>query len=250
MFDMHDNTHHMRDAIPGGRSRLLVSAAVAALALALYWPATAAWFFQDDLQWLAGTLTFHPGDLLDINAQQHFYRPVISLYFWAATPLFDGSPVLFHWANNMLHAANAVLVFLLAARIGFKPVFAFLAAVYFLAMPAHIEAIAWVSALAEPVTTFFGIIALYGILEPAERGRRWWKPLAVLAFCLALMTHESAVVLLPLFVIADWAFLPPHEDTSWLRAWSLRLRRFVPYLVVLAIYLLVDLSVNSRSYLV
>ena len=155
-------------------------------------------------------------DLLDVNAHQHFYRPVISLYFWAATPLFGGSPVLFHWANNVLHAANAVLVFLLAGRIGFKPVFAFLAAVYFLAMPAHVEATAWVSALAEPVTTFFGVIAVYGLLSGAGQSRSWWKPISVAAFCLALMTHESAVVLLPLFVLADWAFLPqPQEASSW-----------------------------------
>ena len=239
----------MRDAIPGGRSRLFAAAA-AALALALYWPATSAWFFQDDLQWLAGTLTFHPSDLLDVNAQQHFYRPVISLYFWAATPLFGGSPVLFHWANNVLHAANAVLVFLLAARIGFKPAFAFLAAVYFLAMPAHIEATAWVSALAEPVTTFFGIIAVYGVLEGSNGKSRLWKPVSVAAFCLALMTHESAVVLLPLLVLADWAFLPAPGGPSWLSQWSVRLLRFTPYFVVLVIYLLVDLSVNSRSYLV
>ena len=75
-------------------------------------------------------------------------------------------------------------------------------------MPAHIEATVWVSALAEPVTTFFGIIAVYGVLEGSGGGSRWWKPISVAAFCLALMTHESAVVLLPLFVLADWAFLP------------------------------------------
>ena len=240
----------MRDAVSGGRYRLLAAAVVAGLALALYWPAKTSWFFQDDLQWLAGTLTFRPSDLLDVNAHQHFYRPVISLYFWAATPLFGGSPVLFHWANNVLHAANAVLVFLLAARIGVKPVFAFLAAVFFLAMPAHIEATAWVSALAEPVTTFFGIIAVYGLLSAAGQPRSWWKVISVAAFCFALMTHESAVVLLPLFVLADWAFLPePQRRFSW-NGWPARIRRFVPYAVVLAIYLLVDLSVNSRSYLV
>ena len=241
----------MRDDRGGGKLQLLAAAAVACLALALYWPATSAWFFQDDLQWLAGTLTFRPNDLLDVNAQQHFYRPVISLYFWAATPLFDGSPVIFHWANNLLHAANAVLLFLLAGRIGFTPAFAFLAAVFFLAMPAHVEATAWVSALAEPVTTFFGIIAVLGHLSFVMGRATLWRVISITAFGLALMTHESAVVLLPLLVIADWAFAStPSQASSFAGRWLPRLRRVVPYGVVLAIYLLVDLSVNSRSYLV
>lgn len=235
----------MRDDIAGGRLQAVAAAAVAILALALYWPATSAWFFQDDLQWLAGTLTFAPRHLLDVNAQQHFYRPVISLYFWAATPLFDGSPVLFHWANNILHAANAVLLLVLAGRIGFPPVFAFLAAVFFLAMPAHVEATAWVSALAEPVTTFFGIIMLLGHLRRHADGGLFWTGISIGAFCLALMTHESAVVLLPLLMLADWAFLP-----ASLRQWLRRAGRFIPYVVVVVIYLVVDLSVNSRSYLV
>ena len=241
----------MREGSGGGRLQVIAAAAaVASLALALYWPATSAWFFQDDLQWLAGTLTFRPRDLLDVNAQQHFYRPVISLYFWAATPLFGGSPALFHWANNVLHAANAVLVLVLASRVGFPPAFAFMTAVFFLAMPAHIEATVWVSALAEPVTTFFGIIAVLGHLRRGNDGGVTWKAISIAAFCLALMTHESAVVLLPLLAVADWAVLTQSPQLSVVRAWSTRIRRFVPYVLVLAVYLLVDLSVNSRSYLV
>lgn len=227
-------------------------AAIVLTALALYLPATAAWFFQDDLQWLAGTLTFSPADLLDLSSQRHFFRPVISLYFWAATPLFGGSPLLFHWANSVLHAANGLLVFLLARTIGFGRPWSLLAAVCFVAMPADIEAIAWVSALAEPVTTFFGIIAVYGLLRARRTGSASWTIVSVAAFFTALMTHESAVVLLPLLVIADWAFAPTEETprTALLGDPGSKVRRFAPYAVPLASYLAVDLAVNSRSYLV
>ena len=239
----------MRDEIAGGRRQGLAAAALVGIALALYLPATSAWFFQDDLQWLAGTLTFEPRSLLDLNAHQHFYRPVISMYFWAATPLFGGSPVLFHWANNLLHAANGLLVLLLAGRLGLKPFFSFFAAVIFVSIPAHIEATAWVSALAEPVTTFFGIISVYAWLRVAPAASGAWKVLSVAAFCLALMTHESAVVLLPLLMLADWAFVQTPESTGW-RGWPGRAACFTPHIAALGIYLLADLWVNSRSYLV
>ena len=51
-------------------------------------------------------------------------------------------------------------------------------------MPAYVEAIAWVSALAEPVTTFFGVIAVYGLLSWRRPVARSWKPISVGAFCL------------------------------------------------------------------
>jgi hypothetical protein len=235
-----------------GLHRLAACAVITGAALILYWPATRAWFFQDDFQWLAGTLTFQPSTLLDLSSHQHFYRPVISLYFWAATPVFGGSPVLFHWANHFLHAANALLVFLLASATGFRLGLAFFAAICFLSIPAYIEALTWISALAEPVTTFFGLISVYALLIRRRGGSPAWTAVSVGGFLFALATHESAVVLLPLLVLADWAFAgDPLEDAQprWRRLGALS-RRFAPHGVILFAYLLIDLSVNARSYLV
>lgn len=234
------------------RLRTAACVAIAVAAAALYWPAGSAWFFEDDLQWLAGTLTFHPSSLFVFSAHEHFYRPVIALYFWAATPLFGGSPVLFHWANIVLHAANGMMVLLLARAAGFRPRFAFFAALLFVSMPAYVEAIAWVSALAEPVATLFGGASVFALLQARQVGARRWKVLSIVFFVMAVMTHESAVVLLPLLFIADWAFprgnqqYVGHDDSGWPR----RVRRLVPFAIILVAYLLIDLSINRRSYLI
>src|SRR5262245_33871389 len=105
-------------------SKMLLSvkrwpAAVASVTLVLaavivYHNALSAYFFDDDFQWLVGSWSFHPSQLVAFGSLSHFYRPVIDLYFAAATPLFGGSPVLFHLANIVLHAANALLIFALA----------------------------------------------------------------------------------------------------------------------------------------
>jgi hypothetical protein len=166
--------------------------------------------------------------------------------------VFGGSPALFHWANIVLHAVNGVLVFLLAEAIGFKARFALFAAIVFLSMPAHIEAIAWISALAEPVTTFFGILSVYALLAARRKASPGWKAISVAGFFLALVTHESAAILLPLLIIADWAFVRRSGESQspiW-QDLKTRARRFAPYLLPLLVYLLVDLSVNRRSYLV
>ena len=236
--------------MPAAVRTIAACAAIVVTVLALYWPATSAWFYQDDLQWLAGTLTFRPADLLDFERQAHFFRPVISLYFWAATPLFAGSPVAFHWANHVLHAANGLLVLVLARTIGFNRGFALFAAIVFVSMPAYVEAIAWISALAEPVTTLFGMISLCALLRARRQASAVWAGASVVAFFLALITHESSVVLLPLLVIGDWAFASEGRRESLRGALTSGIRRFAPYAVLLGVYLVADLVVNQRSYLV
>jgi hypothetical protein len=226
-----------------------ISGAIAATALALYARAGSAWFFEDDLQWLAGTLTFRPASLIDISSQVHFYRPIVALYFWMATPLFSGSPTLFHWANNVLHAANGVLVFIVATRLGYRCRFAAAAAVFFVTMPAYVEAVAWVSALAEPVATFFSLISLYGLVRGRREGGWGWMLLSLAGFVLALMAHESAAVLLPVLIIADWAFVRTAGENAR-AAWLRRLRHLAPYAAILATYLALDAFINARSYLV
>lgn len=221
-------------------------ATIVAATLVVYWQAASAYFFEDDFQWLASRLVFHPAGLLHFGGYDHFYRPVIELYFWMAAPLFGGSPLLFHAANIALHAVNGLLVFLLVRTFTGSDRHGFLAALFFVVLPAYIEAIAWVGALAEPVTTFFACLSVYGFIA-WRRGRavRWHLLLSLLTFSLALMTHESAVMIFPLIVLAEWAFVDRDE-----RGWRGATVRLAPYAALLALYLLIDVPINRRSYLV
>jgi hypothetical protein len=141
----------------------LVSAAVI-----VYHNALSAYFFDDDFQWLVGSWSFHSSQLLAIGTLSHFYRPVIDLYFAAATPLFRGSPVLFHLASILLHAANALVIFALARLVSRSMLYGFLAALFFVVQPSDIDAIAWVGALAEAVGAFFGCLSLFVLPEMAD----------------------------------------------------------------------------------
>src|SRR5438874_336651 len=81
-----------------------------------------------------------------------------------------------------------------------------LAAHFIVVQPGDIDAVAWVSALAEPMGAFFGCVALLCFFQFLRRGGSIWHVLSVAAFLLALLTHESSIVFLPLLVLADWSF--------------------------------------------
>jgi hypothetical protein len=91
--------------------------ALVAAVVIVYHNALSAYFFDDDFQWLVGSWSFRPAQLVAFGSMSHFYRPVIDIYFAVMTPLLGGSPVRFHAASIVLHAANVLVVFALARRI-------------------------------------------------------------------------------------------------------------------------------------
>ena len=233
------------------RDRVLASAIVVVAALFVYRAAASAYFFDDDFQWLVGTWAFRPAQLLDFSHMSHFYRPVIDLYFAAATPLFGGSPAPFHLFNIGLHAANGLLLMALVFEMSGSAAYAFLTALFFVVQPADVDAIAWVSALAEAVGAFFGCLALLWFLRFRRSGKSIWHALSVAAFFFALLAHESSVMFLPLALLAGWAFRGAHPTSgARTQTWTATLRPYAPYAILLIAYLAVDLSINSRNYLV
>ena len=243
------------------KRNLMAVLAISAAVLIVYRDVRLAYFFEDDFQWLASTLTYDPARLFDIlgSTRSHVYRPILELYFWAATPLFGGSPLLFHLANVALHAANGVLLFLLAGRISASYRLALTTALLFVVLPGYVDAVAWVGALGEPVGAFFGVSSMLALLAYRRSGRGHHRVLSVAAFALALLTHESSVMFLPLLVLADWvADEPSPEPVGGGRSlmprsrgeWAAALRTFAPYVVVAGLYAIPELTVTRQSYMV
>jgi len=225
-------------------------AARAALVLAVvivYHNALWVSFFDDDYQWLVGSWSFRPAQLVAFSSMTHFYRPVIDVYFAVLTPLLRGSPILFHEASVVVHMVNVLVIFALAQRIfgagadlKVGPYVPFVAALFFAVQPSNIDAIAWVSAFSEAGGILFGCSSLLWFLRWREDDQSRWRTLSVIAFALALLTHESSVVFLPVLFLADWLLVGRRE---WIRP-------FVPYLVLTGVYLALDLWINSRNYVV
>ena len=230
------------------RSAVLIAAAVLVYHRALF-----AYFFDDDFQWLTDSLSFVPSNLWAFERLTHFYRPVIDLYFAAATHVLHGSPVLLHAASIAVHAANGLVLLAVLRRLTGNAFYGFVAALFFVVQPAGVEAVAWVGALAEAVGALFGCLSVLWFLEWRETRRRPWHALSCGAFMAALLTHESSVIFLLVIVLADWVIAGGRLDgqqTGVLTRTADRLRAYLPYALLLAVYLAIDLSINSRNYVV
>jgi hypothetical protein len=211
----------------------------------VYHNALRASFFDDDFQWLVGSWSFHPSQLVAFSSMSHFYRPVIDVYFAALTPLLGGSPVFFHAVSIAIHVATVLVIFALATRIGRDRLFGFCTALFFAVQPADIDAVAWVGALAEAVGAFFGCLALFWFLRWRDEGHTRDRWLSLGAYAVALLTHESSVVFLAVMVVAEWLGITHHRGTE-----TRRLTQYSPFVAITVAYLTIDLNINSRNYVV
>ncbi len=176
-----------------------------------------------------------------------YYRPMMHLVYLLNFHLFGLHAWGFHLVNALLHSANTVLLFLVAGLLTRKApdrspgppavtaewfTIPFIAALFFASQPIHTEAVAWVASVPELTFTLFGLasLALY-IREDARPAPRWWPPW--ICFLLALLCKETAVTL-PAVLAAFDLSLGRRPRTAGALG-----RRWLPYLLALAVYLLV-----------
>ena len=139
----------------------------------------------------------------------NFYRPVQSLSYAIDYSLWRLDPFGYHLTNILIHAGNAVLVYLLLLALTGRRDISFMTALLFAVHPASTEAVDYVSGRADLLAAFFMYLSLLCSVAwerlSVRQGRHtatrvFLFLIAVLSFVLALLTKEATVVL-PLFVL-------------------------------------------------
>ena len=180
------------------------------------------WDFQD------------PGNALQIG----YWRPLTALSNALAWALGDGSPWAFHAFGIAVHLAATAVAFRMVLRLANSLFVAGSAALVFGLHPTHVESVAWISALNDPLFGLFGLLAVERFLawrQGPQRGLAWG---AALAFALALASKELGAAVLPLCLVLD---LARRERGPWVRA-------YLPFAVVLMGYLLARMAVFDSPW--
>lgn len=138
------------------------------------------------------------------------YRPLGILSFALDWHLSGGDPRWFHAVNVLWHAAATFLVGWLAAEL-LAPVAAGIAALLFAVHPVHVEAVSNVVGRLEPMATVLVLAALIA--------HRRTNLVAPVLFALALLSKESAIVLLALVAANDVILEPDRRSALRSRRW-------------------------------
>ncbi len=142
-----------------------------------------------------------------------YYRPVFLLWLLLDHTLFGFRPEGWHATALLLHLLTTALVYLLASKVTRDRMAGAIAALVFGLHPVHIEAVAWVSGVAEPLMAapMIGSFLCYLKQREAPQRRSLWQAAAVILFVMAVLAKETAMVLPAIVAAYEWLF-PPDED--------------------------------------
>jgi hypothetical protein len=235
--------------MPAGTRRRTETAAAALLiagaVAVIYRGAVVSYFFNDDFNWFDEAQRFAAANLIHLERYNHFYRPVVAIYFFAGRALFGCAALPFHLLSVAIHALNTLLVYLFARDLSGRRDLGFFAALLFCTQPGYYEAVSWVAAITDLLPGLWYLLTLCVFLRFLQSRAAAWYAAALIAFTLCLLTHESSATLLPMLIVLD--LLVVNRRRTTLPAAAVR---YAPFAPLLAASLTIAYIVNSRSYLI
>ena len=201
------------------RSLSWSAALIVLLTVLAYLPAVRGGFVFDDHVLITRNPMVRAGDGLYrfwFTTQATDYYPLTCSLWWLEWRWWDDHAIGYHVVNVLLHAANAVLVWVILRRL--KIPAAWLAAAVFAIHPVNVATVAWISEQKNTLSMLFYALAILLYLRFDEE-RRWrWYGLSLAAFVLALLS-KTAVVMLPVVLIGClWWRHGRVRTQDWLRS--------------------------------
>ena len=185
--------------------RVLAGAvALAAMIVAVYFPALTGEPFWDDAVWAQEQLVLSWSGIRDIwlepsaIRQEGHYWPIVYTSFWLEHKLWGLTPLGYHLVNVLLHLANTLLAWRLLAVLGLPGAWA--AAAIFAVHPLHVESVAWIIERKDLLSTLFYLCAVLAWIRP--EGPR--VMLAAVLLVAALLSKSMPVTLPVAILIWYW----------------------------------------------
>jgi len=159
------------------------------------------------------------------------YQPLTWLSFTADYVVWGMQPAGYHLTSLLLHAACAVVMYLITLRLLGPTVVlaAFFGALLFALHPLRIESVAWATERRGPLSSLMALLAVLAYLY----GARWWS---LAFFGLGLLAKEFVMTLPVVLVILD---VYPLRRRAW--------REKIPFFALAAVGAAVAIASSGQS---
>jgi protein O-mannosyl-transferase len=151
-----------------------------------------------------GPLNAHQvGVEFDRNVMGNFHPITMLSYALDISLAGEKSARMMHLTALLLHAVNALLVFLLIRALLGDALFAVLVALLFAWHPMRVESVAWISDRKDLLMMFFGVLTMLCYVKALRSRSVIWLLAALPLFVLACLSKATAVALVPSLLLID-----------------------------------------------
>jgi len=177
------------------------------------------------------------------NILGNYYRPVFLLYLLINYKIFGPYPAGWHLLSVGAQVAVTYLVYRLGWRLVGDRKTALVAALIFGLNPVHIESVAWISGVTDPLLALFLLPSFLCYLNGREPGarRRWWLAGSFALYGLAMLSKETALIFPMLIFAFEWLWQDKAETASRWKAALDRVRASllptIPFVLLTVVYL-------------
>jgi len=191
---------------------------VLALTFAVYAPTLRYQFVHDDRGQIAENPAVHSWHFVPTYFTSHvwaavipeelgnYYRPLFLLWLRINDAVFGNHAWGWHLTTILAHLITVFLVYLLALGLKMGGDAALVSALVFGLHPAHIEAVAWISGVTEPLLGALLLASFLSYVQWRRECTHEWKLISLALFALALGEKETALTLPALLLFYDWIY--------------------------------------------
>ena len=180
-------------------------------------------FVYDDIEYISGNqFVKNMNNMQDLFSAKYFkyskertYRPVCTLTFFTDYSLWKLNVFGWHLTNLLLHAGNAVLVYLILLILLKSNISSALAALFFALHPVEAEVVLGMSFREDLLSLFFYLVVIYLYLVMTGYAGKALKAgvvkafvflASVLSYMLAVYSKEMALTLPAILILCDVCF--------------------------------------------
>ncbi len=191
---------------------ILGASLIVLLTLLVYIPAMRGGYIWDDEAHITNNSNLRslPGlqrIWFELGAVPQYY-PMVHTSFWIEYHLWQLHPLGYHLVNVLLHALNAILLWLLLRYLSIPG--AWLAAAIFALHPVHVESVAWVTERKNVLSGFFYLSSILAYLRfldlhSSNSGRLWrFYTIALVLYLGALLSKTVACTMPAVILLLIW----------------------------------------------
>lgn len=204
------------------------------------------YFLDDTFQHQIARYLFNKPSISDYlrHSQPGVYlRPIPFLSWVYNYTIFGPNPIPYHLIILILHSLSSILFFILILHISKNKYFSLFTGIIFAIHPISSEVVARVINRDDIFCMIFYLVSI--ISFSLSYKKRAYYLLSLASFIVSLLCKEMALSLPLTIVIYDLIF--PNQNTSPKNTLTNRVKLYIPYFVILLIYLIVKFLAPTRG---